>query len=277
MRRLLVAFGLIGLVSHAFAADYELPTLRGSETFVPAPPTFFRWAGIYAGGQVGFGSAHMDFSRATRSLVAFSLRELALENEVHPSGWQVLGTADNGAANAGGFFGYNSQWDDLILGVEVNYSRTSYSANAPISPVARRTSAGGNVYDVTITGSASMHITDVATVRGRAGYVMGSFLPYVMGGVAFGRADVTRSGTASGVQNPDALPPGPPLPVPFTFGSSESKTGAFTYGWTAGFGVDVMVLPNVFVRGEYEFVSFTQLSEITASISTGRVGAAFKF
>ena len=46
MRRLLIALGLIGLFSPAFAADYGLPrydppTLRGSDTFVPAYPTYF--------------------------------------------------------------------------------------------------------------------------------------------------------------------------------------------------------------------------------------------
>ena len=84
MRRLVVALALVGLVSEASAADYEipgLPTLRGSSPFVPAPPTFTCWSGFYAGGQVGYGDAHVEFSRSTQSLLRFVLRELALENE----------------------------------------------------------------------------------------------------------------------------------------------------------------------------------------------------
>jgi opacity protein-like surface antigen len=80
MRRSLIALWLIALMSNAFAADYELPDLRGASPFVPAPPIYTRWTGFYAGGQISKSNSIIDFSHATRTLVAFSLRELALEN-----------------------------------------------------------------------------------------------------------------------------------------------------------------------------------------------------
>lgn len=97
--------GPVGLLSPAFAADYELPTLRGSEMFVPASPTYFSWHGFYAGGQLSYTSANADFSGATQPLIAFSLRELALEAVAAPDQWPVLGTRATGAAGFGGFLG----------------------------------------------------------------------------------------------------------------------------------------------------------------------------
>ena len=83
MRRLLAALGLIGLISPAFAADYELPALRGSQMFVPAYPTYFSWQGFYAGGQVSFTSASSVLWLA--SITSTSTRRL-----VEASGWRRL-------------------------------------------------------------------------------------------------------------------------------------------------------------------------------------------
>src|SRR5262249_8856476 len=105
MRRLsLVLLGLLAIVSDAFAGgEFEVPTLRGSDSFAPAAPVRPRWGGAYVGGQLGYGNAGVDFSGTTQPLIAHMLRELALENEVGPSRWQVLGTVHNGGATYGGF------------------------------------------------------------------------------------------------------------------------------------------------------------------------------
>ena len=101
----------------------------------------------------------MDFRTTTRDLVAHSLRELALESVAQPSTWEVLGKADPHGTALGLFFGYNNCWENVILGFEFNYSRVSFSGTAPVSPIARVTSAGGNTYLVNLTGAAAMHIT----------------------------------------------------------------------------------------------------------------------
>ena len=53
------------------------------------------------------------------------LATLLLEADDHLSQWQVLGKRQHDAAGFGGFAGYNSQWQNLILGVE---------ATTPIRP-----------------------------------------------------------------------------------------------------------------------------------------------
>ena len=107
MRRLLVALGLVGgLLSPAFAADYDLPILRG--TAVPAPvltvgpATFTRWSGFYFGGAFSYGGANSDFTTATRPLVHFSLQHRTIEDQAQPSQFEVLGRGSAVAAGVGG-------------------------------------------------------------------------------------------------------------------------------------------------------------------------------
>jgi opacity protein-like surface antigen len=276
MRRLLVALALIGFVSDAVAGEFEMPTLRGSSAYEEAPfvvgtPSYTRWSGFYAGAEIGYGSAHVDFSKATQSLIAFQLRELALESQQHPSTWQILGQKDTASTSYGGFAGYNSQWDDVILGVELNYSAANFFATAPNSPITRVTSAGGNTYLVQITGAGTMNITDYGTARARAGYIMKNFMPYAFVGLAVGRADITRSATVSGTETAGNTV------TPFSFTGSETKNGAWLTGWAAGGGLEVLMMPNVFLRGEYEYASFAGVSGIKASVSTVRIGAGLKY
>src|SRR5262245_12565587 len=228
MRRLLVAVGLIVSMSDAFAADP--PILRGSAGYAPAA-NLVNWSGFYGGGHVGYGFSSMDFTGTTRDLVAHSLRELALESVAHPSTWEVLGKADPHGTAVGIFFGYNNCWENVILGFEFNYSRVSFSGTAPVSPIARVTSAGGNTYLVNITGAAAMHITDMATIRARAGVAIENFLPYMTIGVALGRANISRTATVSGTET---VPVDPPIVTPFSFTESEAKHGAFLGGWSIG-------------------------------------------
>jgi hypothetical protein len=52
MRCMLVALGLVASTYGAFAQEFELPTLRGSEAWAPAPPAFIGMSGFYIGGQI---------------------------------------------------------------------------------------------------------------------------------------------------------------------------------------------------------------------------------
>jgi opacity protein-like surface antigen len=291
MRRLLVLGWLIGLGSQGFAGDFDVPTLRGATayappapefSFVPGVPTYRRWSGPYAGGSFGYGMSNMDFSGASRSLLEYQLRLLTLENEQHVSQWPVLGRADNHSTTYGGFVGYNSQWDDVVLGVELNYNSSNYFANVPGQPLSRLVPAGGNTYAVTVDGSASMRITDYGAAKVRAGYIMNTFMPYVTAGFAFGRADVARSARVFGAENPPAGYPAVPCDplagcVAFDYSSSESKKAAWIYGWTIGGGVDYMLLQNVFLRTEVEHSDFAKTFGIKSTVTTGRVGAGIKF
>jgi outer membrane immunogenic protein len=278
MRRCLVVLCLLGFVPYANAQDFDVPTLRGSSPFIPAAPKYMRWAGFYAGGQIGGSSAEMNFKGATEGLMAQMLRVLAVESEHHISQWGVLGKANPSGVSYGAFVGYNTQWSDVVVGIDLHYNRSDFFANAPQDPIGRVVATNGLIYNVLAEGSASMRITDYGGARLRGGWVIGNFLPYATLGVAVGRANITRSARVVGTETAPCSPePCTPVPNPFDFSSSETKNAHFIYGWTAGLGVDVMVMPNVFVRAEFEYVGFTEAKGIKADLGTARVGAGVKF
>jgi outer membrane immunogenic protein len=277
MRRSLAVLCLFGLVSHATAAEFELPTLRGASPFIPEAPRYMRWGGVYVGGQFGGASANMNFGGATESLISHMLRETALEQQSRPSEWEVLGKNSTSGAFGGGFVGFNTQWDDAMLGIELHYNGGRFFTNAPVQPITRTTSAGGNAYLLNISGDASMRITDFGSARVRAGWITGNILPYATVGFAFGRADITRTANVSGVENP-ATPCTPAARCStFSFSESASKDGAWMYGWSVGGGIDMMLMPRVFVRAEYEYLRFTKVEGIQAWMHTGRLGAGYRF
>jgi hypothetical protein len=242
-----------------------LPILRGSSqppapVVTVGPATFTRWSGFYFGGNVSLGSATSDFSTATRPLVQFSLQHTTVESSDHPSDFQVLGRGSAVAAGGGAFLGYNTQWQDLILGVEATYTHVNLNTTASSVP-----NGVGRFFPdvntaVNVSASGNLDLTDYGTARGRAGYVIGNFLPYGFLGMAVGRASYSVN-TASLVQQTSNN-----VTQTFLFTNGAGQTNA-RRTWT----------PNILVRGEFEFVQFAPISNIAVSVASGRVGAGFKF
>src|SRR4051812_34214319 len=142
-RRLLVALSWLVPMSQALAGDLDLPMLRGSSPYIPAAPVYTNWSGFYVGGQAGYGGANVNFAGATQSLLAMILQQLAIEDTANvnppPSQWAVLGKAVNQGPSYGGFVGYNSQWDNVVLGIDFNLSHSHYFASAQsVSPPLER-------------------------------------------------------------------------------------------------------------------------------------------
>ena len=277
MRWVICALALFALAPPAFADDFDF--LRGSQPVGPA--TFTRWSGFYFGGQFGMSDGRTDFSGATHVPVAYALRDTTLQDEVAPSQWPVLGTGTHAKESSGGFIGYNTQWQDLVLGVEANYSQAAMSIFAPSYPISRITSAGGTPYLVNINGTASMTNLDFGALRARAGYVLGNFMPYGFIGLALGQADMHVSTTVSGEQNPPTTGicsafNNPPC-VPFSFSATSGRDSQVLVGFDIGLGLDVALTPNIFLRGEYEYVQFAPVSGILVDVNSVRAGAGFKF
>jgi outer membrane immunogenic protein len=275
MRRVIYVLLAFAFAPSAFADD--LSWLTGAQP--AAPMNVNGWAGIYIGGQVSYSGAGGDFSKTTQAPLAFALRELTLENEQQPSSWPVLGQANHSAAGFGGFAGYNTQFERLILGVEANYDQANLSLTAPNSPISRRVTAGGIPYDVTVTGSGSVSELNFGTLRARGGWALGNFLPYAFAGVAVGHANVNIVGTTFGVQNPPlGCPAGtnPPC-VPFSFTGTAGKNGEWMVGFTFGGGLDVALTRNVFLRAEYEYVQFAPIANLVVDVNSVRGGLGVKF
>ena len=153
--------------------------------------------------------------------------------------------ANETGASFGGFIGYNTQeWDpSLVLGLELDYNWLSLETIST-------NSLGG------VTGTASYKLIDYATFRGRAGYTIGQFLPYAFVGAAVGQVDYSATTTS---------------------GFNQSRDNAFPVGFATGVGLDVLLLPNVFLRGEWEYIAFSPVGGINTTVNTGRVGLGLRF
>ena len=286
----IVTFGALSL-SQAAAAD--LPVLRGPIVGEVAP--IYRWAGAYGGGQIGFSTANIDFTDGVRALVADEVRLLTIEQDQQISQWPVLPKKNPVGGSFGAFVGYNGQWEDAIVGLEINYNRTSLSASSGSSIErtffdSKGLPAGHNYfYDVLVTGAASAHITDWGTFRVRGGWAAGPFLPYGFVAFAVGRSDISRSGSVAGTATDQPNPPpSPPPPAACTANCplstlaisenrSDSRNGVFMYGAAAGLGVDIALLPNLFLRGEWEFAQFAPVEHMHIHINTVRTALGLKF
>ncbi|HYA05760.1 MAG TPA: outer membrane beta-barrel protein [Xanthobacteraceae bacterium] len=289
------------MITPAFAADQLLlpwPVVNNEPATAYAydqaprsqpfwPPRGIDWRGFYVGGQFAYSDANANFSAATQGPIAYGLRETTLENQFTPSNWPVLGTASHGTTGFGGFVGYNTEYltqsAKIVFGLEANYDQASLSVTAPNSPISRITPAdtSGNKYLVNITGSGTVTDLDFGTLRARAGWALGNFLPYAFVGGALGRANVNINATVSGEVNPPTSGPcsssNTPPCVPFSFSGSAGKNSEFLYGLTAGTGIDVALTQNIFLRAEYEFVEFQKVANTGIWINTVRAGAGIKF
>jgi outer membrane immunogenic protein len=288
MRRWVFATVLAGLAHGAQAADLpDLPVLRGALTDGLSASTV-NWQGAYVGGQFGYSSGNMDFSNATSSLTSFMFQNLALGSTV--SAWTLLGKSSPTSTSFGGFVGYNAQWDDAVLGIEANYNRLSglrgSSTNNALPSVAVpdgicEVPPAGDTGQcgVQLSGSASAKVTDVLTLRGRAGWAIDNFMPYMFAGMALGRADITRSAT---VTETDTFYTAGPPPVfdggnTSTLSRAQNSNSVFIYGYTAGIGLEAMVFGNVFARAEYEYIKFSTIQNININLNTVRAGVGYKF
>jgi outer membrane immunogenic protein len=133
-----------------------------------------------------------------------------------------------------------------------------------------------------------VQVKDAITFRGRAGWATGNFLPYVFGGVAVGRMDVSRSVTSSVTRRDDlsitdpfgvtTTTIGPTLPVPAQSQTLiEQRTNAFVAGWTGGLGLEYMLWGNLFMRGEWEYVKFLTVKNTAVQANNLRAGIGYKF
>lgn len=272
MRRIVLAMVMAGAVQGAQAADYpdDPPILRGSFRDGLGSSRPARWQGYYVGGQAGTGASDMNFSGTTQAMVAKLLVNTTIENTGQVSSWPVMGKKSQRGNGYGGFAGYNAQWDDVVLGLEANYMHGDFGGS-DTGTMSRFFDAGGFTNRVNYSATSRFQVKDMGSVRARAGYAWGSFLPYAFGGVSLGRADVFRSATISGTQEP--IVPG--LAIPFVLSAAEGQSNRFIYGYAAGLGVDVMLAGGLFMRGEWEYLKF--VGPIDTSINTVRGGLGYRF
>jgi len=192
MKRLTLAAcgGLVAvaMAAPALAADLPRPAYKAPIYTAPA----FSWSGFYVGLNGGYGWGRSNWTSSAGTTGDFNVK-----------GWVV-----------GGTLGYNLQTGVWVWGVEgdIDYSNIKGSA--------------GTVCTGGATTDCETRNTWLGTARGRVGYAMDRFLPFVTGGLAFGGIKMT----------------------PFTGGASATQT---KLGWTLGAGVEWAFMSSWSAKLEY--------------------------
>jgi outer membrane immunogenic protein len=280
MRRFLLAAMMVGAISGARAADLpDLPILRGGFTDGVAT-SHVNWDGFYVGGQAGYGSSDENFNGSTSNMIAALIANDVIQ-EMGVAQWNLgLGKQSSRNSGFGAFGGYNSQWDDVVLGLEASYLHGGFGGTASATQaLVGGPLSDGNYHAVAATSQASIAITDMATFRGRAGYAFGSFLPYAFGGFALGNANIGRTAT---IQDDYAstfavavAPCTTQPPYCVTSVASQVQHNHLIYGYSGGLGLDVNLVGGLFLRAEWEYIRFT--SVVDTSVNTVRAGLGYKF
>ena len=270
MRRFLLAAAMFGAASCAQAADMP-DFLRGSLPGSPAPRT--NWQGYYIGGQGSFGTSDMNFTGSTRTVAAALLANTAIEAGGQVSNWPVGGgKVSTHGHGYGGFVGYNGQWDDVVFGVELNYIHGKFGGAATGTMGRSFVDPLGYLDDITYKSTSSIAISDMGTLRVRGGYAVGSFLPYLFGGIALGQANITKTAHITGTQDNQVAPF---QHIDVNLSATDGIYNHLIYGYSTGIGVDVMLCAGLFLRAEWEYVRFT--SSVDTSVNTVRAGLGYKF
>ncbi|MFO1162478.1 MAG: carbohydrate porin [Reyranellaceae bacterium] len=144
----------------------------------------------------------------------------------------------------------------LMLGLEVDMSFANYSDLAQVLS-----------YRATGTATANEQLEYLASLRARAGYAMGSWTPFVTGGIAWASTRLSRTD--------------------LTTGNEDANPSNVRVGWTVGAGVDYRLDQRWSTRLEYLYTNLGLTGFLFASAPSRydsqydlhqfRVGLNYKF
>jgi outer membrane immunogenic protein len=307
MRLLSVSAITVLVMSHAaLAADLDFGALRGGN-YDAGPAPIVDWSGFYFGGFGGTTQSNFANKNGSNDLIAREFRGTTVENEFNVSNMLQLKPKTAHDVSFGGFIGYNYQVDEIVLGVEADYTSVKLTGLSRDQISRSMTTSDGYYNRIALSGVGKTELQDYASLRFRAGYTWGSLMPYVTGGIALARVETTNSATyqysaydstanAAYVADRTTAPfPAsvgytrfsPTAPTTYTCSATTSCLVAPTtltkskstvaFGLTAGAGLEFMVTQNIFVRGEYQYAFFNDYDGHKFNVNTVRGGAGLKF
>ncbi|KQO72550.1 MULTISPECIES: outer membrane protein [unclassified Methylobacterium] len=299
----------LGAGSTAGAADLDYGVLRGPD-YEPAAP-IIDWNGVYVGGHGGYTSAALQQKNVFQDILALQFRARDIESQFSASNLLAIPSTRIEGTSYGAFAGFNYQFDEAVVGIEADYTRFNRTGVASNGIGRIMMTSGGIAETVNLFGESTTKIEDYGTIRARGGWSFGSFLPFVTGGVAIGRAIVTdqvlvqnygydartyaanqalTAGAPAYVSRHDYLSfnpayPGvqsspngalqtvPAAPVAISKGPTEKIVG----GIALGAGMEYALTQNILLRAEYQYVLFNDFDGHKVNLNTVRGGAAVKF
>jgi opacity protein-like surface antigen len=253
MRGLVLAAVVLGAASSAHAADMP-DFLRGGFSD-GLSHSAVNWRGFYAGAQGSWGSANTDVPGGLNS----DMQATFVNPPHYGYNWLPLQMTHELRAGYGVFAGYSAQYDEIVLSLEGNFIHDGFNRTTSSTGIGY---AADNVTVLTVTNStATVKHPDFGSLRLRAGYAAGCFLPYGFIGIGIGDETIDRTSNAT-----------PPSVIPAWTTDGKNK---MIYGYTTGFGVDMVVVGGLFVRAEYEYRRIT--TTIETNVNTARLGLGYKF
>jgi outer membrane immunogenic protein len=190
--------------------------MAGGDIAPVTPAPVDNWSGFYGGVQAGYvwNDADVDYTR---------YRNGALQSPQYAHGLNVDGAA------LGLYAGYN--WllsNDILLGIEGEMNMVGASETIETEQ------EGGNPQNP--HGITTVEQNWDAALLLRVGKVMGDgdWLPYVIGGVAWGNFDVTKQ----------------------TNNGKSFNTDLTLTGWTIGTGLEIVFTENLHARIQYRYTDY---------------------
>ena len=179
-----------------------------------------------------------------------------------------------------GFIGYNWLWEDVVLGLELDYTHMkdkllfsdSYSD-------ARRRDRGNSIDNIAFSTSARSKLGDFGILKLRMGYPIGRFLPYATAGLVVGKQRI--SGSYNSVYTEFSVDPNTGAINGITSGPTArnaaiGKSG-YNLGGAFGAGVDYALMDNLFLRAEYQWIGMTDYRGARTTANSFRLGAGVKY
>lgn len=226
-RSLMVAAVCAILSAQAAAAAADLPMKSR-----PYAPVLYSWTGFYVGGEAGggwFSNQVTNGPNAADGTVNFPPG--FVHNQLSGSGWL-----------AGGYAGYNYQVNQIVVGVDGDYTW------------ARLTGSTSDVGPTGFTDLANETVKWIATLTGRLGYAVNNWMFFGKGGWAWaGFRGVSSTFNTLGIN---------------TNNDTNSQTRD---GWTLGAGVEWGFDQHWSAKLEYDYVKFMTANYFNTATSAGGV------
>lgn len=225
----------------------------------PMPKTN-RWEGFYAGFNAGYGANNI---KTYTNTTVVDKATATIEESIASHDTSYIG-----GAVAGGQFGYNHVYaNHIMLGAEADINWADVYNN--VRPTGTASFAIGHAQAIFPGQRGEVDLNQAAdyrrvgmdwigTVRVRAGYDLGKFLPYVTAGLAYGGLSSNFSNYEYGINLKTGPIVPPNLPIVFMGPTGTNTTGATTtvnVGWALGAGAEYMVADGWSVKGEYLYTS----------------------
>ena len=218
MKKFLLAGASLLALGVAQASAADLPARMPAKAPAYVAPMTYNWTGFYLGLNGGYGFGRSEF------------------NGTLPSG-----SFDTSGGLFGATVGYNWQTGPVVFGLEGDIDWSGIKGSG--------TCGAATPCDV--------RNDYLATIRGRLGYAMDRWMPYITGGAAIGNVKTSIAG----------------------FGDTNNTKG----GWTVGGGIEASIAGPWTAKVEYLYVDLgdadTAVAGTSASYKTNivRAGLNYKF